>query len=149
MSDTSPIRTATIIGEFVSSSNVVNTSFYWPDWEQDAEDSAKISPYTIDLSDKLSLGLSGAVAVRPLTLRAYYDISKNDEEQLGLLAGSEFAHAVKTAELLGQFVLQVSLSEANRLHIAGLQLKSPSTPPHLQQACRTFIGQRLKKPVIQ
>lgn len=93
------------------------------------------STYTIDATPDVSLELDRRFPVRPSRIILIDNAGEASLTKLGELVGEELAAAMCVAHLIGPGMLRLALTDTNRVAIAELQQRSPSTPPLLKRAC--------------
>lgn len=107
-------------------SGLVVAQFAWPD----------VQPrevYTIALGEFVSLELDSHLPVRPNSVSVYDDTDEASIRILNQAFGPEFTDVISNTRSIGFTAIRnFSLTEEQRHFIAGIQAKSPSTPPILR-----------------
>lgn len=102
--------------------------------------------YNIALDQSLSLEFDGSFPVRITSITARDAGLSRSLETIAKLTTPELSERFRTAQKVGQFILDIHVSLENRLLLARIQLESDLTSPELKLACETFIeSNRLSK----
>lgn len=114
--------------EHRAADELIVASLEWPMEQPD-------KTYTIDINPLLSFQLDETVPIRPCRINLRDDEPAAAQAHLQELVGAELTEAMLRAPVIGACALQLTLSPEQSIAIALIQVRSPSTPPHIRRGC--------------
>lgn len=120
-----------VLGDYHANDGFVAATFVWPE--------AGGELYTIAPTSSLSLSLDQHFPVRMHRLRLYTKGERDARHHIVGLCGEEFAEALHQAVKVGNFAMEITFSRQQRLYLAELQRRNPSSPSAIRHACQVML----------